>query len=171
MIKTLFAVLALASLAVAQPATATADDSFESPAAAARRSREAKTANAKKIYTDDDLPTSGTGVNVVGPSFASRSSDYSSPSDPVQEQKAIDSQWRNVITQQKARIAELQRQLDDAQRSEARAAHFYAANPNPRYARYKQQVESLTEQIEDAKHQLVDLQEQAHKAGANKAYD
>jgi predicted RNase H-like nuclease (RuvC/YqgF family) len=167
--KTLFAILVLCSLALAQSAEL-ADDSADSVANAAKKSREAKSATAKKTYTNEDLPTSGA-VNVVGPSATHARASNPAGADPVQEQKSINAQWQTAISQQKTRVLELQRQLDVAQQNLASSGHFYATRPNPNYEHYKQQVDSLTRQVEDAKKQLEELQDQAHKAGADKAYD
>lgn len=173
--KVLLAALCLSAIALAQSGTsATAvNDTGTSVADAAKQAREKKTATAKKVYTDDNIPKSGSGVSVVGekPKPDPYTNYSNQPADPVQDQKATDNQWHAQIETQKARIAELEQQLQVAEANEARSTHYWEVNPNPRYAQYKQQVESLKQQIEDAKNQLADLQDKAHKAGANKAYD
>ena len=168
--RTIIAALVLCSLGFAQSAADRSDESSDSVVGAAKKSREAKSATAKKVYTNEDLPKSGT-VNVVGPAANNAPANYGAYTDPVRDQKAINSQWQSAINQQRARIAELERQLESAQQDKARSAHFYATKPNPNYEHYKQLVDSLTQQVEEAKKLLADVQEEAHKAGADKAYD
>jgi len=170
--KILFAALCLSALAFAQAGTPTGsggtEDSSTSLTDAAKRSREAKAGTAKKVYTNDDIPSSG-GVSVVG---GSKQDPFTPPPvDAVQQQKMTDSQWHSAIAQQKALIANLENQLNVAEQNQARATRYYTVNGNPRYEKYKEQVDSLKQQIEAAKQQLADTQDEAHKAGADKAYD
>lgn len=170
--KVVLVLVCLSVLGCAQDAANSPGDSrATSVAEAARKSRENKPATAKKVYTNDDLPAGGGGVSVVGNQAEAEPSPYRSASDPVREQKTVDNQWRARIDQQKGQVANLEQQLQTAQENLARVTHFYGVNPNPRYARYKDQVESLKQQVESAKKQLTELQDEAHKAGANKAYD
>ena len=170
--KTLLAVLLLGGLAFAQTSATSADDHPDSVAAAAKKSREAKPATAKKVYTDDDMPSTTGGVSVVGNEAAQPSTTgYNPYSDPVRDQKALDAQWQQRISAQKARIVALQQQLQVAEANEARATRYYTVNSNPNFGKYKEQAESLRQQVENAKKELSDLQDEAHKAGANKAYD
>jgi hypothetical protein len=169
--KLLLTVLVLSAAAFAQLGSNPADDSGTSVAAAAKKSRESKPATAKKVYTDDDLPSSGS-VSVVG--GATKSAGTPATNDnPAQTQAELDAQWHARIEQQKNHIAVLQDELKVAEANEARSAipYYEVNNGNPRYAHYKQQADSLRQQIEDAKNALSDLQDEAHKAGANKAYD
>lgn len=172
--KTFFAALCLSALAFAQAGTNTGstgvEDKTTSLADVAKKSRDAKTATAKKVYDNDTMPTTG-GVSVVGAKSVSQPTYYQQPADPVRDQKMIDNQWHNQLEGQKAQISNLERQLDVAEKNEAASAHYYAVNDNQRYTQYKAQVDSLKQQIEDAKKRLADMQDEAHKAGANKAYD
>ncbi len=165
--RLLLAALLLSGLAYGQAA----NDSAESVAAAAKKSREAKAATAKKVYTDDDMPSTNGTVNVVGKDTKAANNSYNPYNDPVRDQKSLDYQWQQRIRMQKDRVSSLEQQLKVAEENAARSAHYYSVNPNPNYARYKSQADSLREQLENARKELTDLQDEAHKAGANKAYD
>jgi hypothetical protein len=157
--KRTLVVLCLAAAAFAQ----SADNA--SIVNAAKQSS-ANTSKAKRVYTNDDLPTTGE-VNVVGkadkPAHGSN--------DPVRDQAALDRQWQARIDQQKTKIASLQRQLDLAQKSLSYSTRRDPIKPNPGYAHEKTQVDSLQQQLADAKDKLSQIQDEAHKAGADKAYD
>ncbi len=165
----LLAVLLLAGVAFGQAAANAGDENQDSIAAAAKKSREAKPATAKKVYTDDDMPASKGGVSVVGGN--STAEHHAGPSDVVGDQKTLDVQWQQRIRMQREKIASLQEQLQVAEANEQRTTHYYTVNPNPKYAHYKEQADNLRQQIENAKKELSELQDEAHKAGANKAYD
>jgi len=166
--KVVLATLLLGGLALAQ----SADTNTDAVVAAARKARDTKPVAAKKVYTDDDMPSTNGSVSVVGkPADTHASTTYNPSNDPVRDQRALDAQWQQRIHMQKDRVSSLEQQLKVAEENESRSSHYYTVNPNPNYARYKQQADSLREQLENAKKELTDLQDEAHKAGANKAYD
>ena len=158
--KTTLAILCLSAAAFAQ--SQTADNA--SIVDAAKKST-TNTAKAKKVYTNDDLPDSGA-VSVVG-----KAGTKAKAGDPVRDQAALDRQWQARIQQQKDKIANLQRQLDLAQKSLVYTTHRDPTKPNPSYAHEKSQIDSLQQQLADANAKLSQLQDEAHKAGADKAYD
>jgi hypothetical protein len=159
--KTL-AILCLSAAAFAQ--SQTADNAAIVDAA---KKSTATSAKAKRVYTDDDLPTTGH-VNVLGKDGVKAAK---ASTDPVRDQSILDRQWQTKIEQQKALIANLQHQLDLAQKVLGYDTHRDPIKPNPAYARRKAQVDLLTQQIADAKDKLSQIQDEAHKAGADKAYD
>ncbi|ABF40203.1 hypothetical protein Acid345_1200 [Candidatus Koribacter versatilis Ellin345] len=166
--KLVLATLLLGGLAFAQAA----NDNSDSVVAAAKKARETKTATAKKVYTDDDMPSSGGAVSTVGnPDAPTTTNTYNPSNDPVRDQKALDAEWRQRIRQQKDRVSSLEQQLRVADENVSRSSHYYTVNTNPNYAHFKQQADNLREQLANAKRDLTDLQDEAHKAGANKAYD
>ncbi len=160
--KVLVAVLCMAAAGWAQ----SGDDSSKPLGDVARTQRAGKPA-ATKVYTNENMPHSG-GISVVGDKKANAAA---AANEPATDQRSIDSQWRQRLDQQKAVIANLEHQLSVAQENERRSTHRYPIGGNPNYERFKDQIDSLTQQIEDAKKQLADLQDEAHRAGANKAYD
>lgn len=166
--KLLLALVCLGALAFGQSALPSADEP-STLGDAARQARESKSTSSGKVYTNEDLPSDG-GINVVGKTAPSRTR-RSSQGDPVRDQKALDAKWHIAITQQKNRVADLERQLNVAQLVLARVSHYDPINPNPTYVRYKSQVDLLQKQLDDAKVQLADMQDEARKAGADKAYD
>jgi hypothetical protein len=166
--KPIVVALCLSTIAMSQTGSpapqASMSDTSTSLGDVARKSRAAKPA-ASKVYTNDDLPSSG-GLSVVG-----AQADAVPVADSVRDQASIEKRWHTAIAQQKAHIAELERDLAMAKQREARVTHYDPMKPNPAYQRYKAQVETLTKQVDEAKKQLADLQDQAHKAGANQSYD
>ena len=160
--KRTLAILCLGAAAFAQ--SQTADNA--SIVDAAKKST-ATSAKAKRVYTNDDLPDTGA-VNVVGKAGAKAKS---GSGDPVREQTALDQRWQAAIQQQKDKIANLQRQLDLEQKAIAYTTHIDPIKPNASYAREKAKIDSLQQQIADAKEKLSQIQDEAHKAGADKAYD
>lgn len=162
--KRTFVILCLSALAFAQSQSPSASDA--SIVDAAKQSRESAAPKAKKVYTNDDLPSDGD-VNVVGKVPRGKHAS----GDPVRDQAALDRHWQSRIDQLKAHIADLQRQLDLAQKSLSYNTRRDPTKANPGYAGVKTRIDSLQQQIADAKDKLSQLQDEAHKAGADKAYD
>jgi hypothetical protein len=90
-------------------------------------------------------------------------------------QKALDF-WRGKLDGQKDKLNLLTRELDVLQRErQMKYAQFYtdgarrAQNPNgfaSEDAKYKQEIADKQKQLDDAKHKLDDMQDEARKSGA-----
>jgi hypothetical protein len=160
----------------------------------ARAVRSEKHPPAKKVYTNDNLPSTAS-ISVVGPPPASpeekpaaKPQDDKSKSDKAKDQKETktsenapqDEQgWRDRLTAQKKQLADMEHELDLMQREyKLRVADYYAdAGTQLRDqkkwadddAKYRADITDKQKQIEDAKVQLADLEEQARKAGVSPA--
>ena len=157
----------------------------------ARAVRSEKHPPAKKVYTNDNLPSNAT-ISVVGqpaPSPdekpAAKPEDDKAKTDKGKDQKETktsesgapqDEQgWRDRIAAQKKQLADMEHELDLMQREyKLRVAEYYAdAGTQLRDqkkwadddAKYRSDITDKQKQIEDAKVQLQDLEEQARKAG------
>ena len=96
------------------------------------------------------------------------------PSDPKAREEAL-KQWSDKLSQQKDQVDLMNRELDVLQREyQIRAAAIYADVGNrlrnssdwdKQDAQYKQQIADKQKAIEDAKHKMDDLEEEARKAG------
>ena len=97
------------------------------------------------------------------------------------DQAKMDAEWKSKIDAQKAKIAGMQREYDLTDREyKLFATTFYADAGNrlrdqkdftEKETGYRDKLGSLKQQITDEQAKLTELQDQAHKAGANKAYD
>ena len=137
-----------------------------------------------KVYTNDNLPTSG-GITVVGaPAAAAPAATTSSTATkatgaaaaPAAEDpgKAAD-KIKGDVEKQKAEISRLERELDVSTREwKLRQAAYYADAGNqlrdPKAwadaeRKYNDETTQKQQALTDAKQKLDDLQEQARKAG------
>ena len=157
----------------------------------ARAVRKEKRPPAKKVYTNDNLPSTAS-ISVVGPPApspeekpAAKPQDEKSKPDKDKDQKGSktsenkapqDEQgWRDQLDSQKKKIADLEHELDLLQREyKLRVADYYGDAGNqlrdPKKwaeedAKYRTDLADKQKQIEEAKAQLQDLEEQARKAG------
>jgi hypothetical protein len=164
------------------------------------RKQKAQKKAAAKEFDNDNLPKTDA-LSVVGPrptqtpdatsSESSRHSDESgqaaantqskpktaaSAADDGEERQKLNKDWEQKITDQKARIALAERELDVMQREyRLRTAAMYAdagnrlrnqAQWDKEDADYKQKIATKQKALDDAKQQLEDMQEEARKAGA-----
>lgn len=170
--KPLLAFFCLAALAFGQSAANSAgDDAPVSLGDVAKQARSAKAPSGAKVLTNEDMPTSG-GVNVVGaaPKLSAGKNRYQP--DVVRDHDALNAQWQNALAQQKNRIADLERQLENAKANLARATtHYYVVYGDTHYDQYKAQADLAQQQLDNARKDLSDMQDQAHRAGVDKAYD
>jgi len=136
-----------------------------------------------KVYTNDNLPTTGA-ISVLGTSApaASSSSDSSAkataakaaPSDPAAKQKASE-KIQADIDAQKGEISRLERELDISTREwKLRQAAYYADAGNQlrdptawaaQERKYNDETAKKKADLDAARQKLDDLQEQARKAG------
>lgn len=97
------------------------------------------------------------------------------------EQEKLDAEWKGKIDAQKSKIADLKREFDLTDRENKLAATTYYADAGNRLrdqkdftdkqTSYHEKLSTLQKQIADEQTKLSDLQDEAHKAGANKAYE
>jgi len=129
-------------------------------------------AAAKKVITEDDLPTQET--------ISTGSSD-SKETDASKEEKQADSaadklksadEFKAVIQSQKQNVDSLQKQVDEMKAS----VHFVEANRYSNGVQYNEhqiqkqkEADRLQKQLDEEKSKLQDMQEQARKAGFGSA--
>jgi hypothetical protein len=123
---------------------------------------------AKKVITEDDLPTQET--------ISTGSSD-SRATEPSKEDKQVDSaadklksadEFKAAIQSQKQNVDSLQKQVDDTKAS----VHFVEANRYSNGVQYNEhqiqkqkEADRLQKQLDEEKSKLQDMQDQARKAG------
>jgi hypothetical protein len=132
---------------------------------------------ASRHFDNDNLPTGQT-LSVVGPpADAASASAPAAPAAPdtsaADRQKAADD-WNQRINQQKEKIAALNHEVDLDQRELRLRAAAQTSDPgvtarNVQFVKdevqYKSDMDAKQKELEAARQQLDDLQEQAHKAG------
>jgi hypothetical protein len=153
-------ILMLSTAALAQVGTSSSDGGATSLGEVARKTRSANAGHSAKVYTNENLPKQG-GISVVGSNNAAPSA----ATEPVIDGKTTETQWRNALAQQQGRVKELQQNLAVAEQNQQRTTNSTTLGPNPWYERFTNQVETLKQQLADAKQQLIDMQEEARKAG------
>ncbi len=153
----------------------------------ARAVRKEKRLPAKKVYTNDNLPTTAS-VSVVGPAAEStEGKPAAKPQDEKEKQAQKESKtaetqapqdeqgWRDQLSAQKKKISDLEHELGLLQREyKLRVADYYAdAGSQLRDqkkwaeedAKYRADIAEKQKQVEEAKARLQDMEEQARKAG------
>lgn len=131
-----------------------------------------------KTFTNDNLPTNEA-VSVVG-NPDNTAQNAASNSDAAQQNQApapSAADFKGKIADQQSKIDLLTRELDVLQGEyKLRAAAFYGDAGNrlrnagawdKEDADYKQKIAAKQKQLDDARQQMDDLQEQARKAGAS----
>ncbi len=159
----------------------------ESLGDAARAARKETRPPAKKVYTNDNLPTSAS-ISVVGaPSESAEPKPAANASEekqkpPQKESKAEDkkaSQSEQALpgqmSEQKRKIAELEKELDLLHREyKLQVADYYAdagtqlRDPKKwtdEDTKFRTDIAEKQKQLDEAKAQLQDTEEQARKAG------
>ena len=128
---------------------------------------------------EDANPGSGSDTSAAKPGDSSTATTpESQPQDATKkgnDPQKVNDEWKQKISDQKAKVELLSRELDVMQREyRLRAAAFYADAGNrlrnqgswdKEDAQYKQQVAQKQKAVDDAKKALDDLKEQARKAG------
>jgi hypothetical protein len=147
--------------------------------ARAVRKKKPETSTARH-YDNDNLPT-GEPLSVVGPpastdASASDAKPAAVVSSPAAEarQKTAD-EWNKKLETQKEKIDSLNHELDLNRRElQVRAAQVNAdptlrlrdgGQWDKKQAQYNEDVAEKQKALDDARHQLEEMQEQAHKAG------
>jgi hypothetical protein len=202
-LSALFTGLVLASISCISTGTQaqTSQSSLGDYARAIKKTKPEAPKNTPKVYDNDNLPRSSS-LSVVGKepettpetSSEGKNTDSSTNPDekakdakktdevgpitpgqsPEERQKAVDS-WKQKISDQKAKVELLTRELNVLQREyQIKVSEFYsntamrAQNPNAIQeddAKYQKQIADKQHAVDDAKSKLEDLQEQARKSG------
>jgi len=164
----------------------------------ARAARKEKRPPAKMIYTNDNLPTTTT-ISVVGPATegtpAGEQNPAAKPQDdkekPAQKESPKESttseskapqseqEWQDQMSGQKKRIADLEHELDLEQREyKLQLSQYYADAGSQlrdqkdwadREGKFRAEIADKQKQINDAKAELKDIEEQQRLQEAEKA--
>ena len=132
-----------------------------------------------KVYTNDNLPTSGalSEVGQLTPPPSAKASAAAEKADQKQaeDRTKLETEWRAKFAEQKQSIALVERELAMAelQRSQAVGDHYGNGYnllvANPQYAASVQKADNTIKEkqkaLADAKQKLEDMQEQLRKAG------
>lgn len=170
--------------------------STESLGDVARKQRAAdQKAPAKKVWTDDDFASTSTPAaptenapTEAATKDADKSSDKAAAADTkekkqdtVADTEKLNAEWKDKLDAQKGKIADLQREYDLTDREYKLSLTSYYADAGNRLrdqkdftekeTTYRSKLGTLKQQLSDEQSKLADLQDQAHKAGANKAFD
>lgn len=195
-----FVSLALLALATTLCVAAQEQAQSPSLGDVARKQRaEDKAAPAHKVWTDDDFndhpapaavqaptePAPATTDQAAAKDAKEQTNDKDAKdkkkADPVEDQAKLDDEWKGKIDAEKAKIADLQHDYDLTDREYKIATTSYYADAGNRLrdpkdfhdkeTGYRDKLDKLKQQISDEQAKLAELQEQAHKAGADKAYE
>jgi len=160
----------------------------------ARQQRADKTAAAKRVITNEDLPSSSTGVTVAPSSptdsgatakdTASKTKDTKKPAEATGDSTSssntpADTDYRAQIQKQRAEIAKLEKELSELQHKEqVQSTNAYmdagARLRDPKAwseqrAKLDKDIDSRQQKLQDARTKLEDLLEQARKLGISTA--
>lgn len=168
--------VAAATIGAAAQSSANSDESLGS---FARTVRADKKPDTSKHFDNDNLPRTdklsvvGNGDATAAQEAPASTSDSAASSDNKPQPSSDD--FKNQIADAQSKVDLLSRELDVAQKEyQLRAAAFYgdagnrlrnASSWDKEDAAYKEQIAAKQKDLDDAKHDLADLQEQAHKAG------
>jgi hypothetical protein len=143
----------------------------------ARQERAKKTAQASKVYDNDNLPKDA-GITVGTKTVADTSGDTrddKSKADSGEKNKATETETKAAISEQKKKIAQLERELSVAEREwKMRGAVFYSDAGNQlrdskkwmeEQRKSQAELDRLRKELADAKQKLEDMREVARKAG------
>ncbi|MBS1841881.1 MAG: hypothetical protein JSS69_08025 [Acidobacteria bacterium] len=179
---------ALAAFFVALPAHAQQQDSQQQSgssdalAEAARKAKEEKqnAPKPKKVYTEDDISTKKSDISVVGtapaPSDATPAATDTSTTTPPKGALTPEQKWRKAFGEQRAKIAQAEKELDVLQREENKAGLQYYSDPtkamkeqltrddiNQKAAK----IDAKKKQIADLKQHMEDMEDQLRKEGGD----
>ena len=140
----------------------------------AKQQRSEKKDPAKKVYTNDDIPTTVTFKD-------EKPADSAAPADPKQSEQEKDDKakkleaWKNDLESQKKKIADLQHEVDLLQREMKMRGAVYYADAGARLRdsekwtqdqkNYEDQIKQKQEQIAAEQAKLDGMNDQARKEG------
>ena len=123
---------------------------------------------AKKVITEDDLPTQETISTGSSDSRATDASKEEKQGDSTADKMKSADEFKAAIQSQKQNVDSLQKQVDDTKAS----VHFVEANRysngveyNEHQIQKQKEADRLQKQLDEEKSKLQDMQEQARKAG------
>jgi hypothetical protein len=182
--KALLAVLAFLFCAVSLPARAQSDSQpLGDYARSVRKNKQEETKAAPKVYDNDNMPAD-TAISVVGDttapappnddaskktaqaSNADENSQKAEPGQSLKERQEVYNSWKQRIADQKKVIDKLTHELDDIKNN----ATMPQAPVWPYNQKYQDGVTAKQKEIDAARAQLSDMQEQARKAGVPSSY-
>jgi uncharacterized coiled-coil protein SlyX len=146
--------------------------------ARAIRKDKAEPSSTTRHYDNDNLPATE-GLSVVGPApeadanAGQKAAPVDSSAAAAARQKTAD-EWNDKIAKQKAKVDSLNHEIDLSQRElRVRAAALYSDPSisarslewNKDDAKYRSEIETKQKDLDAARQQLDEMQEQAHKAG------
>jgi len=179
----------LTSVASAQDASANVQEpSLGSYARAVKKDKKPQTAAKKfdndNLPKDDKISVVGNGVTASAvasdaplsdPTAAAAGQMAVQPGQSQEQRQVVYDQWQQKINAQQSQVDLLTRELDVDQREyRVRAAAFYAdagdrlrnqAAWDKEDADYKQKIADKQKALDEAKHQVTDMQEDARKSG------
>jgi polyhydroxyalkanoate synthesis regulator phasin len=173
--------------AAAQQQQPAQDQQADSPAEAARRAREQKKDQPKaaKVWDNDNVPTAGSGVNVVGSSEAA-GGESANPQEAAQGPVATEAEKgapkspkdmaaaQADLSAAKERLRSLKTDLDLLQRKFALDSQTYLSNPNhstdtagaDALADEKSQIEAKQAEVDAAQKKVEELEAKLKDSGA-----
>jgi hypothetical protein len=123
---------------------------------------------AKKVITEDDLPTQETISTGSSDTKGTDTSKEEKRGDSTADKLQSADEFKAAIQSQKQNVDSLQKQVDDMKAS----VHFVEANRysngvehNERQIQKQKEADRLQKQLDEEKSRLQDMQEQARKAG------
>lgn len=139
-----------------------------------QKQKNKKEGTAKKVITNETLPSSGDDGPAV-PSSPTAGQAKSSSATAPSEGKTSAAEWKNRIQAQKNAVSNLQQQIDKLDAS----IHFVVANEyyngveyNQEQVRKQEQVAQMRQRHAEEKKKLEEMQEAARQAGMGSAvYD
>ncbi len=132
-----------------------------------------KTEKAKRVYTNDDMPSVAPPAAPAAPARAGNAASAKGPS--AEDRKKRDDDYKMKINDAKAKVADLQREIELMDREyKLRAAVFYSDAGNrlrddKKWAdaerKYKEDSAAKSAGLQAAKDKLESMKEEARKAG------
>ncbi|HEV8385613.1 MAG TPA: hypothetical protein VGQ11_12140 [Candidatus Acidoferrales bacterium] len=177
---------ALLGLLLAYPAVVAAQQTSQKNQElleAARKAREAKknAPKAKYVFTNDNIPKSGTGVSVVGTTPPSPAPSKAGAAAAAEEEKKSDedkrkeeAEWRKKFAEARARLATAEKELDILQRELNLNQQQYYSDPNvamrEQYTRTdinkgRAAIDAKKIEIDQLKKTLETLEDELRRAG------
>ncbi len=168
----------------------------QSIADAARKAREQKKnePKAKRVFTNDNIPTVPGAVSTVGPPPQTTTDSAGGPAtggtettadqsgdktDKAKETGNDEATWRKKFAELRAKIAQAEKEADIMQRELNLKRQQYYSDPNvalkEQYSRgdineTKQKIDDKKKEIADLKQQLSDLEDDLRRAGGPAAW-
>lgn len=135
-----------------------------------QRAQKPATPAGVKVYTNDNLPTSG-GLGEVGAASSQASSAPVAASESAEKKEdraKLEAEWRGKFKEQKDRIALLEREQavrkGENQTQNVRYPMFYPQMAKD-FDKNQQEIKEKQKELDDAKQRIEDMKEDLRKAG------